>query len=116
MDLKAIELLNISIKEIKESKLTASEKEKANKEFFNKAIENVEKAKSSFVRTYQFDKVKRAKEILAQLKTGNIPITSVEDLLNKMNEAIHGEILKDVKSISVKMSISGNINGTTEFQ
>lgn len=115
MDLKAIDILNTSIKEINESKLSVTEKENANKELFKKAISSVENAKSNYVQTYQFDKVKRAKEILVQLKSGNIPITSVDDLLNKMQEAINGDTLKDVKSFSVKMSTNGKTIGTSEI-
>lgn len=115
IDLKAIDDLISSIKEINGSQIPESEKENGKKILFKKAIESVEKAKSNYVQTYQTDKTKRAKDILAQLKSGNIPITTVDVLLDKMNEAINGDELKNCNSFSVKMSMTGTLNGFTEI-
>lgn len=74
LDLKAVEDLKNSLKTISESELTDKEKDQKTKLMFSKAIGTVETAKSHYAQTYQFDKVKRAKEIMAQLKEGKTDI------------------------------------------
>lgn len=74
LDLKAIEDLKASLKTINESELTPQEKEQKTKLAFSKATGSVETARSHYTQTYQFDKAKRAKEILAQLKEGKSDI------------------------------------------
>ena len=87
MDLKAIEDLKESVKKTAESDLTPAEKEKKNKLWINKAINAVDTAKSHYVSTYQFEKSKRASDILAQLKEGKVEIEiKAEETVEKKEE------------------------------
>jgi hypothetical protein len=96
MDLKAIEELKISIKKTTESDISATEKEKNIKLWFNKAINVVDLAKSHYTETYQFDKAKRATEILAQLKEGK------SDIDIKVEEVKKDEVVKEKAGPAVR--------------
>lgn len=114
-DLLAVETLKSDINKLNEKKLAEEENKKLLKMYFDQAVNKVDVAKSQFVQAYQFEKANRAKDILAQLKKGNIPILSADDLIIKMNQAINIDALKDVNSFYVKMSFTGRDSGNTEI-
>lgn len=82
MDLNTVESLKISIKKNNESNLSQDEKDIANKKLLTKAIYEIEKVKSHYFDTYQFEKAKEAKKILEQIKNVSIkpePIVLAND-------------------------------------
>lgn len=115
VDLLAVETLKSDINKLNDKKLAEEENKKLLKLYFDQAVNKVDLAKSQYIQSYQFEKANRAKDILAQLKKGNLPILTADDLISKMNQAINLDALKDVNSFYIKMSFTGKDSGNTEI-
>lgn len=85
MDLNAVESLKASIKKNNESHLTIDEKKEANKKLLTNAIYKIDKLKSHYLNTDQFEKAKEAKKLLEQIKDVNIKPDAVVITKNEIS-------------------------------